>query len=353
MGVSAEVWERWRLQDYDALRQMVLVFGGNLQREAALEIFSDVSLLYQEGEGTNTLKGVFYVTTNRLAFIPNNTFPHPKMVWASFDSLRLLAGVRSDLTVSLTDRQDAAANFQFPSTASLFHCFNLIRGLAEAWRKDDATFRRLVAELSAAGRRDETPFASIEVELPECTATHSISDTTARGDRAAPVGPVAPVSESRDRIVDVLQPVRAALDYCNHLRFDVHIKMRILFFVSSIAFLMKYVPFLPLVALVVAMLVLYRAWICRDSHGPELDAPSANVKVRTIQTFLGDWFEWRNKAKSFMTLQVAGAVFIGWAILPPPVYGVACVGAYIAAVIVPIYRTKAWKKFLAGFWFCT
>jgi hypothetical protein len=156
-----------------------------------------------------------------------------------------------------------------------------------------------------------------------------------------------------DRIIDVLQPVRAALDYCNHLRFDVHIKMRILFLVSSIAFVMKYIPFLPLLALVVVILVLYRGWIYLESQGAYPEARSTNVKVRTIQTFLGDWFEWRDKAKSLITLQVAGAVFMGWVILPPTVYAVACGGAYIGAVVVPIYRTKLWKKLLAGFWFCT
>ena len=78
-------------------------------------------------------EGVFHITTNRLAFVPNNTFPHSKMVWTSFDT------IRSDLTISMTDRQDATANLPLPSTASLFQCFNLVRGLTEALRDDDST----------------------------------------------------------------------------------------------------------------------------------------------------------------------------------------------------------------------
>jgi hypothetical protein len=129
------------------------------------------------------------------------------------------------------------------------------------------TIRRLQTSHRAVGRRNETPFSSIEVELPARTVTHSISDTTTRGDHAVSAGPVA--TESADRIINVLQPVRVALDCDNRLRFDVHIKMCILFLVSSITFIMKYIPFLPLLALVVVILVLNRGRICLESQGAD------------------------------------------------------------------------------------
>jgi hypothetical protein len=47
--IPPEVWHRWTVQDYDPLRQAVIVFGGSLRREAAIERFEDVSVLYAEG----------------------------------------------------------------------------------------------------------------------------------------------------------------------------------------------------------------------------------------------------------------------------------------------------------------
>ena len=181
-AIPNDVWRRWALPEFDPLRQAVLVFDGNLRKEAAMEMFTDVSLLYHEGEGITSVKGVFYITTKRMIFLPKDTVYDPMIVEATFNNLKSLTGVRSDLSISIIDRLNAVANFQFASTRSLYQCFNLLRALCEASRKPMEEFQKEIVKLASQTARDETPFSSIEVELEACTVAPEVMEAGVRGD---------------------------------------------------------------------------------------------------------------------------------------------------------------------------
>ena len=349
-NIPDEVWQRWQSNEYESLRQAVMVYGGSLRKEIALEHFQDVSLLYQEGEGTNTLKGVFYLTTKRMVFLPKNTIPHPSIVEATFDVLKGLSGVRSDLTITVTDKMGSIANFQFPSTKLLFQCFNLLRALAEASRKDESKFRRIVMNLANQTERDETPFSSIEVELAECHQTLEVPE-------ALPDNHEAQVSEesNAENMANMLAPLRSLLDYFNHLHFDIHIKLRILFFISLVSFLMKFIPFLPLACLCISIALLFTGWEYLKSDGNVSDnrISTDNSGILHIQSFLNDWFVWQNPKKSELLLKICGFLFIGWIILPTRIYILTCIICYIVFIGLPMVQSDMLKKIVAGFWYCT
>ncbi|OHT07172.1 hypothetical protein TRFO_01303 [Tritrichomonas foetus] len=349
--IPEEVWRRWSQNEYDPLRQAVLVFGGNLRKEIALEHFNEVSLLYQEGEGTNTLKGVFYLTTKRMVFLPKNTIPHQSIVEATFDALRGLSGVRSDLTITITDKSGSIANFQFQTTKSLFQCFNLLRSLSEASRKDENKFRKIISSLAKQTERDETPFSSIEVELAECHQSLEFPE-------ASPDDHVAPVIEdtNADHMASVLAPIKFILDYCNHLHFDIHIKLRILFFISLVSFCMKFIPFLPLICLLVSIALMFTGWqnIQNDGKMPESRfVGTDNQGVLQIQSFFNDWFAWQNPRKSELLLRVCGSIFLGWAVLPKKYFVFGCILSYLFFIVIPLHNSDMFKKIVSGFWFCT
>lgn len=346
-SIPEEVWHRWSTPEYDSLRQAVLVFGGSIRKEAAIELFPEVSLLYQEGEGTNTIKGTFYLTTKRMIFLPKNQIPHPLLVMATFDSLRCLSGVRSDLTITIIDNTSASANFQFQSTKSLFQCFNLLRSLSEASRFDANKFRRVIARVASESNRDETPFSSIEVELQECHQNLEVPE-------ALPVDPIVAEENSLDPLGSFLAPIKFILDYCNHLHFDIHIKLRTLFFVSLISFFLKFIPFLPLVALCVIIYLLFSAWqkLNLDNNKPQ-EPRSQSEGFLQVRQFFTEWFAWENSEKSMLLLKSASAIFLGWIILPPNAYVLACIVSYLYFIVLPIYQSNIFSKIVSGFWFCT
>lgn len=350
-GIPQEVWNRWLQSDFDPLRQAVLVFGGSLKKEIALEYFNDVSLLYQEGEGTNTLKGVFYLTTKRLVFLPKNQIPHPSMVEATYNVLTGLSGVRSDLTITVTDTTGSVANFQFPTTKSLYQCFNLLRALAEASRKDENKFRKIIINLVKQTERDETPFSSIEVDLPECHQTLEVPEASSFDDHATPV----PEDTKIDRMTTSLAPLKSFFDYCNHLNFDIHIKLRILFFMSLASFCMKFIPFLPLVCLLIAATITFNGWdyLLNGENNQEQKFASDNQGVIQIQNFFEDWFGWQNPKKSQRLLYTCVSIFISWVIMPRQLFVILCSVCYAVFIIVPVYNSNVLSKIVTGFWFCT
>ena len=353
-GVPEKVWKRWATEEFDALRQVVVVFGGKPRKEAALEVYTDVSLLYQEGEGTNSVKGVFYLTSKRIAFLPDNTMPHPKMVHATFDYLKCLTGTRSDLTLSLIERQGSVANFQFASEKVLFQCFNTLRLLCEASRKDEATFRKAIIHVATRAQPDEAPFSSIEVELPECNTSLELS---VEAPETAVVTPIGTEKEEKERSASTssLVYLRFLLDYVNHIHFDLHIKLRILFVISLCSFCLKFIPFLPLVCIFTVIYLLYNAWEKLDYDGnvEVLTIEPGNESFVRLQSFWNDWFGWGNKTKSLITLRVASAIAILWFILPLRVYLALCTLAYLFFIAVPLCRDKLFLKIGTGFWFCT
>jgi hypothetical protein len=254
-------------------------------------------------------------------------------------------GVRSDLTISVADKLSSSAHFQFPSMISLFQCFNLLRAISEATRREEVVFHKTIADITARPGYDETPFSSIEVELPECAGPRDLADSSVDD-----VGAPAPVSRDARRSLDVLQPVRYVFDYSNHLRFDVHIKLRTLFVVSSISFALKFIPFLPLFALLFSIGLLYRAWLNMDEP-PE--RTSENPRIKKIVQFFGDWFEWRDPQKTLLLLKISTAIFVSWALLPPNMYLMACLIGFAVGIVRPVYRGDYWKGLISGFWFCT
>ena len=350
-AIPSEVWRRWTLPEFDPLRQAVLVFDGNLRKEAAVEMFTDVALLYQEGEGITSVKGVFYITTKRLIFLPKDTVYDPKIVEATFNNLKGLTGVRSDLSISIVDRLNAVANFQFASTRSLYQCFNLLRAMSEASRKPIEEFQREIVKLSSQTTRDETPFSSIEVELEACT--HSPEVVEAQNQESE-----IPVPEGDDetQMAAFVGPVKGFFDYCNHLHFDIHVKLRMLFIISAAAFCMKYIPFVPLVALLVVAYMLRAGWLrIEEDNGvtePKTES-EANKGFNSVRNFVLDYLAWQNIEKSSLVLKVASAIFFGWIILPGKAYTLVCIIAYIVFVAWPIYQSDLLQKIVAGFWFCT
>jgi hypothetical protein len=344
--IPPAVWERWRLSEYVPLRQAILVLGGSLRTEAALARFADVSLLYQEGDGIKSLSGVFYLTTKRFLFLPLDAFPHPKFVESTVDALGSLVGVRNDLTILITSKVGGFVNFQFPSTKSLFRCFRLLRAVSEAMRKDEPVFQKVISELTSQASDSETPFSSIEVELLDCPRCYDVLDSS-----AADPTRIAPAIARSVPAIDILEPVRYVFDYCNHLRFDVHIKLRALFIISMVSFALKFIPFLPLFALSLSIGLLYSGWISLEGQQPQ--RASENPKMRKIDVYFGDWFQWRDPPKTLMLLKASTAVFVAWALLPMRIYVAVCIVAFALVIVRPVYRKDHWKALIDGFWFCT
>lgn len=349
-AIPNDVWRRWALPEFDPLRQAVLVFDGNLRKEAAMEMFTDVSLLYHEGEGITSVKGVFYITTKRMIFLPKDTVYDPMIVEATFNNLKSLTGVRSDLSISIIDRLNAVANFQFASTRSLYQCFNLLRALCEASRKPMEEFQKEIVKLASQTARDETPFSSIEVELEACTVAPEVMEAQHNESEIQ-----VPEDSDETQMVAFVRPVKGFFDYCNHLHFDIHVKLRMLFVISAAAFCMKFIPFVPLVALVVVAYMLHAGWEkIEEQHGQtEKQESTDNKGFNKVKNFVLDYLAWQDIEKSSLVLKVATAVFFGWIVLPKNVYIVTCIVAYIVFVAKPIYQSDLLQKLVAGFWFCT
>ena len=315
----------------------VIVDGLDASRTPVSELSRKVGLVFQNP--FNQLSGA------------KDTVYDPKIVEATFNNLKGLTGVRSDLSISIVDRLNAVANFQFASTRSLYQCFNLLRAMSEASRKPIEEFQREIVKLSSQTTRDETPFSSIEVELEACT--HSPEVVEAQNQESE-----IPVPEGDDetQMVAFVGPVKGFFDYCNHLHFDIHVKLRMLFIISAAAFCMKYIPFVPLVALLVVAYMLRAGWlkIEEDSGVTEPKTESeANKGFNSVRNFVLDYLAWQNIEKSSLVLKVASAIFLGWIILPGKAYTLDCIIAYIVFVAWPIYQSDLLQKIVAGFWFCT
>jgi hypothetical protein len=343
MCLPASVWQRWSDPSYDLLRQAVLIFNGDTHKEAALEQFRDVSLLYQEGEGTNSVTGVFCLTTKRFVFLPHFQLPHPKLVQSRFISLKSLSGTRSDLTVTLTDQSDGTVNFQFKSTTSLFIAFNLLRLLCETSRKTEATFCKVISQISTQSSPDDSPFSSIDVELPPCESSFDVPESTVS------VIPtiLPPVSESGSTI----SRMTAFFDYCNRLRFDIHIKLRLLFIASAVSVVLHFIPFLPLLVLAATFYSLWQAWTIIET-GP-VKPTNAMADFTAVKNFFDDWLGWRNYDKTKLILRWSAFVWFLWMILPGRFFYGGFLLGYVALIILPLYRRGIFWNLVSGFWFCT
>lgn len=346
-GISEAVWARWSKPENESLKQAVIAFGGSVRTEAEIEVFQDVSLI-RDDDVQNSTKGVFYLTTKRLVFLPRNTVTHSYLCQAEYDSLRTLSGSRHDLSISLVDTNGSIAKFQFPTAQVLFQCFNLVRKLSESSRKDEAEFKSVMAEL-CSGKRDETPFTSIEVELQECAQSVEITVTKEED---------ANHEEEVDPVMQVIEPVKKFYDIIDKLHFDIHLKLKILFVMSLVSFCLKFIPFLPLCALCLIMWLLFTAWkgINRDLDDEEESSnevpDEAEGFVKSVK-FIREWFFWENPRNGIILIQGASAILIGWIILPSKVYNLACIVGFITSFVIPFFKGNGLHTIVSGHWFST
>lgn len=346
-GITDAVWARWSKPENEQLRQAVLAFGGNISTEAEIDMFQDVALV-RDDDVQNTVKGIFYLTTKRLLFLPRNTATHSSICQAEYDSLRTLSGSRHDFSISLVDTNGAIAKFQFPTAQVLFQCFNLLRKLSETTRKDETEFKTAMAEL-CSGKRDETPFTSIEVELQE--RTQSVEITLTKEDKID-------TEEEVDPVMQTIEPVKRFYDKIDQIHFDIHLKLKILFVMSLVSFCLKFIPFVPLCALCLIIWLLFTAWkgINRDLDDEEEttnEVPDAAEGFVKSVKFIRDWFFWENPRNGMILIQSASAVFIGWMILPTKIYHLGCIVAFVTVVVIPFFKGDGLRKIVSGNWFCT
>lgn len=352
-----EIWAKWEIGEYENLRQAVLIFGGNTRNEAVISVFPEVSLYYQDGEASNMIKGNLYLTTKRTVFLPKNLIPHPQLVHLTFDSLRCLAGVRDDLSISISDNAGASSVFKFPTTKALYQCFNLLRRLSDATRLKDNAYKKEIFSI-ATTEPQETPFASIEFDFSEV-----------RSEEAPQI--IQPKNEQKkneddgddpraDSIIEELTPIKEIIEKVNNIHFDIHFKLWSLFVLSLLTFALKFIPFLPLSALICVLIQLYYGWLSikkdRVDDISVLENPLKKWKghkiegyLKTVQ-FIHDWVMWDNPRKTMSLLQCSIITFVSWIILPAKIYYLAlCFGL---VVYVCKYATKdIMRHIVTGFWF--
>jgi hypothetical protein len=191
--------------------------------------------------------------------------------------------------VTVTEQSGGTANFKFQTTISLFQCFNLLRLLCDVSRRGRQTFQAAVAQAAGQTVRDASPFSATEVEFPECEESPDLPESQAH------IGPgVFAVQETDERRISFTSLVMSVFDYCGHVSFDIHVKLRLMVGVSAVSLCLEFIPFLPLVALLVSLYLLYRAWILVDK-AVKVDEECVNLRPLTKHgNFLKDWFEWRH-----------------------------------------------------------
>ncbi|MBR6907939.1 hypothetical protein IKN40_05635, partial [bacterium] len=231
----------WDKEEYCNLRQAVLVFNGNLKTECPLYSFPEVSLLTQEKKDENIqVKGVFYLTSKRFVFLPNDEFPAQYLVQATFSSIKLLSGVSNDKTMSLISFEKSFVSFQFLKTRPFFLCFEIFRNIAENTRKPQTQFQTYISQFLLNGiskSYQPSKFSSFEVEFQPVTQSVELSMPSEEE--------VSTTESAEESLAHFLEPIKFFLDFCNNLHFDIHIKLRILLLISLLAFALQFFPFLP------------------------------------------------------------------------------------------------------------
>jgi len=342
----------WDKEEYCKLRQTVIVFGGNLHTECPIHFFKDVLIFCQEKkEETSQVKGTFYITSKRFVFLPNDQFPHPKLIQAKFSSIKFLSGVANDKSMLIVDFDKAFINFQFLTTKPLYLCFHLLRNLAEATRKSQPQFEAFINQLIANGlpQLDQSSrFSSFELEFQPVEGNIELSQHEDEEESCS--------EEIDETLAHFLEPIQFFFDYCNSLHFDIHIKLRILTFISAFSFALKFFPFFPLVCLVLSLYILYEGWktIDRPKHAINPDNPTTNTgSFATLQFFIGDWLQWNNPQKSLIFLQTTAFFFFSYIFCSIRLYVLICITSYIYFLIWPPIKKFVFFNIVNGFWFST
>lgn len=354
--LPANIWEKWTQQQYDPIRQAVLIFGGSLRKEALVCSFPDVQISFQEGETTNILKGVLYMTTKRIVYLPKNTIPHNQIIHCTFNTLRCLRGTRNDLSISISDNSSGYATFKFPTAKSLFQCFNTMRKIAEGTRIHEKEFIDLVYSIVTSPNLDETPFASIEFDLSE-------TDQSSTPELTAPkkiVHEEVPDDPQAEEIIELLAPIQKFAEFVNSKSFDMHLKLHILFYVSLITFALKIIPFFPLTALVIIGIQLFHGWFkLKQDRDDDEDSDTEDNKWKghqaegyyIVSSFFEDWFAWRDPKKSLYLFQACLVVFIGWVLFPMWFYVLLMLITCAVFVVKPLVQRDVIRRLIGGFWF--
>lgn len=358
MNIPDEIWARWTKEEYDQLRQAVLAFGGNIRKEAAINQFNEISLLYQEGETTNIMKGILYLTTKRVIFLPKNTIPHPQLIEAQYNNIRCLSGVRNDMSISISDSAGGTAIFQFPTTRTLYQCFNLLRRIAEATRLDEESFKTAIVEIIKSPKKDETPFAAIEFDLTECVATNEIEQS-----QSEIASPVQDDDDNDDPVMELLNPIKNAMEKVVKTHFDIHSKLRFLCMIAVAATSLQFIPFLPFASLCICIIILFNVWkSLKRQDNDEEDEEDKSVEqwrghpiqgyVKTRQ-FIREYFQWYVPRKTMMLLEGSFAIFAGWLLLPAKYYYPLLILAFIYFGIRPLISRDVMGRLVRGFWLST
>ena len=356
-ALPPEIWQKWIDPRYDHLKQAVLSFGGNTMTEAIIAYFTEVSLIYQQQDIQEMIKGTFYLTTNRIVFLPKNQIPHPNLVHATFTNLRCLTGVKNELLISISDNSSATANFKFPAVRTLYKCFYLLRQLADAMRDNEQEYQKQIYQIATTPPK-ETPFVSIEYDLNEVQNQNTLSIQAPDQEEIATEE--IPDEPRANPIIENLTSLKEFMEAVNRIHFDIHIKLRILFFLSLFAFLVKFIPFLPLICLMTVIAQLYFAFLSSKKDRPDDDQIVENpVKqweghqlegyVKTRQ-FFKDWFMFDNPRKSMSLMQYCFLIFITWLILPTWLYYLFSFCGFVYLIYRSV-RREVIERLVSGYWF--
>lgn len=340
-------WQCWDSVNYSLLREFILCFKGDLRKEIAINSFEDVCLLSQGDEGTVSTKGTFYLTSRRIVFLPHQSFPHEQMVQGFYYRFRSISGSVNGLVITIT-YDLGFVNFRFKDEKSLFQCFNLIRILSEESRQEDNRFARIVANLVTDKKLEETPFTSIEIELNECDKLPEITYEADKEDVNQ-----QDKKENNPTLDAISGIIKYLLDYINHSHFDIHVKLRILFFLSLISFCLNFIPLLPLTGLFITLMLFYNGWIIIDKGPMKKNNLDKNEGFNKLCLFIEEWFQWRDTHKTYTVLMVSMFLFLFWVVLPLNIYILLCLIMFALFIAKPIAKIKILEKISNGFWYCT
>lgn len=344
---------QWFRSDYEQLRQSILIFNGNIDTEVAIVFFNDVHIFPKNAEAP--LKGVFYLTTKRLVFMPKNMITSPNVVQCPYEDLRGISGVRSTVTISVIDSEGGIMNFLFPGVQGLYQCFNLLRRLAEDTRNKNEI--EMIQEYSNMKTFDETPFSTLDVELSECVRkdvdyNQNNKSLAKPGNKDVSKGK----KDDDDSVINSLAPMKAFFDHINQLNFDLRTNLRFLFVTSLISFCLQYIPFIPFLSLCVALYILSNAWRLINKNKikkqKNIKIPKATEGFVKTQMFISDWFQWRAPRKTIKFLIISISFFIGWIVLPKKFYLAFTIISYLIFLFNSLKKQQELSSIFSCFWLC-
>ena len=347
--IPHSAWNRWNSPKYSDLRRFVYIFGSNTKKEIPVQMQDNVMYLIQEGEATKLIEGIFYITTKRFVFIPKDSAAINSFVTATYQSIYKLVGTRYDLSMSITNFEMGIANFQFQSQNILFQVFNLLKLLSETVRYDKEEFKTEIISILKKEELEQNPFSCIECEFEETENEWEIQEDNEH------INLSLYKSESEDNFI--FSPIKSFINLFVYMHFDIHIKLRILFFISLITFCLKFIPFLSMIFLLISCALLFTAWKKLNENN---DNSSKQVKLgenndlfnddNLFKIFIKNWFFWQDYQKSSKLLKISLFMFSAWALLDEKLYFVVCILFIIFFILKKIFKSNLRKQITIGYW---